>query len=801
MKRLIAFTIGIYLIVVALYAQQILSPDTVMGRLLAQARLFPQENIYVQTDKSDYVAGDTLWFRAYLVNAISRKQESLSRYVYAELIDAQADTIVCRVKAHKDSLNMIHAYIALPPSLSKGTYRFRAYTRYAYNWGEDSFFNKTLRIYATRPSEEPQSPSPNTTDYQVDFFPEGGQAIGGQLCRIAFKAQNERGNGEEIQGALTDENGDTLTRFNCLHNGMGEFAFIPLSGRQYVAWCVNKQGKQKRFHLPQAISHAAALKVTMHQEQYHVSVVHDSLFATDSLQLMVLQRGHPRFARRWDSRTTHMLFSKQAFEDGIVHFLLLTDKGKILSERLVFVYHPNANLPTLTTNQTKYIPRQRVEAVIEWKENENQLLNGNCSVSITDATHVPLDETTHILSTLLLTADLTGTIEAPGWYFGATNAKEKSLALDMLMRIHGWRRYNLQAAIDGHHTPPSHLPETSMQLSGDVKTPFGKPVDQSNVQIYAQGTVWMTQTQTDSKGRFSLNGFEFPESVKYLVTALSQHGKKNVVLRMDAEKYPPIPPMPDATFYEDAPEQERTPIDEAEYIRKSIQNIGHDEAMSHYLLGEVKITSRTKRNYQSEFERDANITLKEERIRQSGLPNLKSILMLLAGVNLQGTSLEENAFVLDGIRVEKASSPFHKSSAIDWLLQTFNVDDIGQIDIIKGAAVVGYFQGKQERVIAITTKRGRSQDNARYPSTNTAVWELLGYQRPIERYTPRYDQPSTHFDRPDMRTTLYWKPDVTIKNGRAQFSFYTADSPSHYNVVIEGISTEGKIFRKVQKLY
>lgn len=805
MKRLLIFITALGSAFICLTAQTPLPPDTLANRLLTQTRLFPQENIYAHTDKSDYVAGDTLWFRAYLVNAISRKPENMSRYVYAELINTQADTVVSRVKARQDSLGMTYGYVPLPPSLPKGIYRLRAYTRYACNWGKDSFFHKAVRIYPARKTDK-QNSSTAPTDYQVDFFPEGGQAIDRQLCRIAFKAQNDRGNGENIRGVLTDETGDTLTRFDCLHNGMGEFSFVPLAGTSYFATCVNKEGKQKRFRLPQALSQGAALKVTADRTRCHVSVVHDSLFATDSLQLLVLQRGHPRFAGQWDYRTGTMIFPKQAFETGVVHFLLLTHKGMILSERLVFIRHPDRLSVKLSASLSRHVARQPVEVAVELQEAESDLPDGTCSVAVTDAADVPLDETTHILSTLLLTADLKGTVETPGWYFGTADSLLRSHALDLLMRTHGWRRYDLQAAIGGHYAVPAHLPETAMHLSGEVKTTFGKPAAKSSVQIFAPGTSLMTQVETDAKGRFALQGFELPDSVRYLVTALSRTGKESVGLQMQADSYPPITPRPDAAFYTGSFTHATPAVDEENYVRKTIQNIGYSEGMRHYLLGEVKVTARSKPVYQTEYEHDARVTVKEERIRQSGLPDLGTVLTAFGGINTSAILGEKSGIrlVLDGMPIEDnpgSSNPGANLSPIKWLLTAFNVDDIGQIDIIKGPLAAAYLQGKQYILIAVTTKRGGEQHNARYLSTNMAVWTPLGYQKPVEMYAPRYDKPSVTAGKPDIRTTIYWKPDVVIKSGKARFSFYTADPPSSYNVVIEGVTSEGKVFRKVEKIF
>jgi len=41
---------------------------------LDQLSLFPQEKIYVQTDKSEYLSGEIIWFRVHLVDAVFLKQ-------------------------------------------------------------------------------------------------------------------------------------------------------------------------------------------------------------------------------------------------------------------------------------------------------------------------------------------------------------------------------------------------------------------------------------------------------------------------------------------------------------------------------------------------------------------------------------------------------------------------------------------------------------------------------------------------------------------------------------------------------
>jgi hypothetical protein len=65
----------------------------------------------------------------------------------------------------------------------------------------------------------------------------------------------------------------------------------------------------------------------------------------------------------------------------------------------------------------------------------------------------------------------------------------------------------------------------------------------------------------------------------------------------------------------------------------------------------------------------------------------------------------------------------------------------------------------------------------------------LGYKQAVEFYQPKYDVPN----QPDLRTTVAWVPAVQFDDeGRATIEFYTADRVTDYDVVIEGITDDGR---------
>ena len=105
---------------------------------------FPQEKVYVNTDRSNYMGGDTIWMRAYVTDASSHIPVNASKYLYVEL-KAPSDSVLTRVKI-KESNGIYAGYVALPMSPIEADYTLIAYTAFMDGLGEDYFFKKTLRI-------------------------------------------------------------------------------------------------------------------------------------------------------------------------------------------------------------------------------------------------------------------------------------------------------------------------------------------------------------------------------------------------------------------------------------------------------------------------------------------------------------------------------------------------------------------------------------------------------------------------------------------------------------------------------
>lgn len=108
---------------------------------------FPIEKVYVQTDKPYYTLGDTLHFKAYLLNADFLTPSVRSGLLYVELDDATS-RVMKRIMVPLAS-GLSWSNIAIDETeIPEGSYTLRAYTNWMRNFGDDYIFKKDIYVSA-----------------------------------------------------------------------------------------------------------------------------------------------------------------------------------------------------------------------------------------------------------------------------------------------------------------------------------------------------------------------------------------------------------------------------------------------------------------------------------------------------------------------------------------------------------------------------------------------------------------------------------------------------------------------------
>ena len=137
----IALITGMLLSTSMLSAQSM--QDTVIANFSLLEKI-PHEKVYLHLDKPFYGAGEKIWFKGYLINAITHQDDSQSNFIITELIN-RSDSIVERKKIRRDSLGF-HNTFTLPPTLPAGDYYLRGYSNWMLNEGPEFFYSRNLKI-------------------------------------------------------------------------------------------------------------------------------------------------------------------------------------------------------------------------------------------------------------------------------------------------------------------------------------------------------------------------------------------------------------------------------------------------------------------------------------------------------------------------------------------------------------------------------------------------------------------------------------------------------------------------------
>ena len=796
MKWLYLLLLNVFALVIS--AQEI-TQEAVQDSLLNQIAIFPQEKIHLHTDRTMYVPGEKIWFKVYVVNAFTHQTPTYSKYVYIELMSA-TDSLIQRVMLQLDENELFYGHIFLADYLPEGDYTLRAYTRFMENLGDDYYFKKPIRINNINSETKPAKRQPADT-YDVTFFPEGGYMLEGAKCKVAFKALKKNGTVESITGEIYDNNGNSISEAKTFYSGMGSFNILPEAGVTYTLKCKNQSGQEKQFKLPEA-QKTYSLSVNNQNKRFFVEVLKSPDLPDKPLYLLIHCRGFVSYFTVWDYNAQSVLFSKDQFPSGILQIVLLDEQMNPLSERLIFNKIDDQANVTFSTDKPSYQKRESVTSKILVTDPEGQPIDGHISVAITDDNDIAPDSLHTILSSLLLSSELKGYIEAPGYYMQDKNSV--SYVLDHLMMTHGWRRYDISAALKGNYQFPTTGFEEVKIISGFVRRYLlNRPAVNSEV-ILISNQGGFANLQTDSTGFFNFF-VQYPDSIKFFVQAMNEKGKSNVELILDREAFPTLQHAPKslsltATVDDDADET-------IGFNKKAEQRAKYDDDMRLIQLPEVVVSVKpgiAKRDEArlaaSPFNSSSDQTVYREDFEKTHPTRVIDILQRYAsGIMVDGSgnvSIRGGGMPLvlvDGVSMDAMGgmSPF----------DMINVEDVESIDIFKGAsaAIFGMLGGNG--AISITTRRG-STDIPDRPRFNFATYEPLGFQAPVEFYSPKYDTPALkNLSYPDYRSTIYWKPDVFVSDdGTASFNFYTSDFPTTYSVVIEGITSDGRIIRQVETI-
>ena len=660
----------------------------------------------------------------------------------------------------------------------------------------------------------------NTPDKaDIQFLPEGGNLVAGLPAHVGFKAIGEDGRGNNVTGVIVDHEQKPVAEFKSLHNGMGSFSMAAREGESYIAKVTLPGGQVKDYPLPPVKNNGVILQVKNPMDRDSVEVfvaaTSDVVQSDNNYFLIGKVRGLICYAAVIAFHGNNYVkrrVAKSLFPSGITHFTLLSTKYQPLNERLVFVDHHDDLRIQFADEHPAYTVADSVALHVRVTDNSGDPVQGNFSMAITNNADIKTDSLNNenILTRILLTSDLRGYVEQPGYYFLKTG--EAGNALDNLLLTQGWTGYDWQEVFN----PPkvTYPPEREFAVKGKVVNAFSKPVKNTHVLLFSKSPAILMDTTTDKEGRFVFDHFPPVDTPLFVIKAVNKNGKSfNVGIVMDEIK--PLE-VKNSGVPLINPWYVNTDTTLINYTRANVlamEQIGG--AGGKHVLNEVKILAKkiVKDSQNLNGPGNADIVLDEKDLEKAG----KKTFLQLLQENVKGFhesfyKMYEWYFIndkrvillVDGMFAHDLVHPFLFRDFKDYL-ESHEAEDIKGIEVMSSAKFTMNYAARLGALmntfafVEITTRSGHGPLIGNTPGMY--LYKPLALSWPRQFYKPRYTIKDAASHAADLRSTIDWEPNiVTDINGKAAVSFYAAGKPSTYTVIIEGTDMNGDIGYHIQKI-
>jgi len=751
---------------------------------------YTPERAYIHYDKAAYSAGETVWFKAYMMSEIG--PATGAKTLYVDWIDDKGSLMHHGVSPVVEGIT--NGQFDIPEDY-KGKYiHVRAYTKWMLNFDSAFLYNRNIRML----TKDNSPPEKTVAVPSIVFFPEGGDLVAGLSNKIAFKANDQWGRPVRVKGIVLGSDGKVTDSIRTIHNGMGYFFLVPQPGLNYTAKWKDEKNVEHATPLPAIKQNGVSMQVVVSGSNRLLTVYYTQGLANASDTLNIIGTMYQREAFKI-SRPTNVPFIKATIPttelpSGILTITVFDKRWNSLAERITFV------------NNEEYVFRPEME-VQRWglnKRARNEIkirvpdsLAANMSVSVTDVA-IGTDSNNNIISHLLLTSEIKGDVYEPAYYFSNTS-ETVSQHLDLVMLTHGWRRFKWDQVVAGKVPKPKFEKDTAyLSLSGKI---YGVLPGQ----IQPGTSIILLLKQKDLKGGFMFvplrpdGTFNDPSVIIFDTAHVYYQFEKSKGLGDASVQFMPgrLPgPSPAASSQNDA---SIIWFDTTGTLRQMRLATEANEIAARFkvkTLENVTVTSRTK----------PQVQVLDEKYT-SGLFIGDGIQFDL--VNDPAAFGSQNIFnylqgKVAGLQVNPSTNP----PSLSWrggapqlfldeiptdpdFISSVNINDVAYVKVFRPPFMGGY--NGANGAIAIYTRRG--DDVKSVPGKGLNNNKVFGYTLIKEFYSPNYSSFRQSNEQRDLRTTLYWNPAVVASPVKREvvLSFYNNDVTNAFRVVIEGMTKDGRL--------
>lgn len=816
------------------------------------------EKVYVSTDKPYYPLGDTIWCKAYYMDATTHRSIDLTPLLFVDFIDSENNIYQTLNLKIDDGIAIFD--FPLDASMQPGDYQLRAYTQYQKNFDPAYIFQKRIKVFG-RESTEKESAESKSLD--IKFYPEGGDLVAGLTNKVAYELRGDTILNSDYKTLLKDQDGTLILESSMEQGALGVFSFKPEGDKTYSLHLIGNN-ESSEFKLPKVLDSGFTLSLNAASEAYiYLSASSFPKKLLPGSTLIGHIRGEIFLDIELSENGNQMLrLNRNEIPSGVLSFTLFSANENPVCERICFNYNQKQRVDIdIKMDKTDVSNREKVILEVETQiDEETKPAKYSVSVYNQDLFNAANDEV-NITNYLLLNSDLDIDIPAINKHFTNTGIRNHYL-LDLEMMTKAWRRFNWQDVIEEKNPDIKYGTQEHFQFIGIAKEK-DKPV-KAKVTLFAAGADLVNSEMiTGDDGVFYFKGLEFIDSTKVFISATkydekaeakaSDRKKKNSKKKKKPEtrniniEYISL----DSLTIDDRQLLTRTkviaennstnwtPRDTFENNQSNEDKLVFDLVVNDTLATapwaidiEEIVIEESKFKTQSERREEAQELFKERGWKYSNIPQMFFL------EDIPGAYESNNIFnMVTTIIPRTISKPAGRGALGIWQKKKISIDDLlisakeqepgapvtpevswanqylrvpvlvdyqvkpfelERLDPKKIYAMQVRFDPRTGLIVYMNLISKDMNDKEKDPKyKNTLSFDHPGYYKAREFYIQDYStQSKLASSIPDYRTTLYWNPDLKSEEQNPVLSFYTGDRTGNHVIVVEGIFDSGIPFVK-----
>ena len=738
------------------------SKEAIIAKLDSVRNTVFQEKVYLHTDRTNYLTGETIWLAAYCADASYHRLSSVSKVLYVDLIDSKGDAVAQHAMELNNGIGQGSIY--LPATISSGYYALRGYTQWMQNFDAGYFFQQTIAI--VNPFKLPDTPVPITnSDPHIRFAPAAGEMVEGLVNTVGFSLTAQDGSGLQLPGVVRNNKNDTIVRLTPDANGMGSFELRPVAGEHYHATVANGKALLT-FKLPDAVAQGITMHVAQNEASVSVSIHGSSQYVNTTVTVLIHTRQQVVVLEQMqltDGRA-NLSISTEKIPAGVSHIAVFDHQLRMRCEQSLFIA-PVKSLDIKTAGvQPSYQKREKVS----FSFSTTQAAHLSISVILKD--EIPAPTRLTLPQHLMFASDLAEPIEvAPA---------RGTFTLPLVTQTEN--RFSWDKSFS-KKIQPAVLPEFRGPLiRARVEDVEGRPVAGVSAFLASPDSVVQLSTAiTNQEGIAYFQPGRLRGERKW-VLQMNNHADSLLRIRFLNNFSTAAPPkaLPDLVL---------SPTLEQAILQRSIAM----QSQNIYYADEMARTNPIETNG-GDFYGAA-----DERYRlddYTRFPVMEEVMReYVSGVWVRKRKDGFHFLVHDDLnKVVMQETPLMLVDGVPF----FDEDEIMAFDPlkVKTLEVVNrkYFLGAQSfpGIVSLKTYTGDLAGLPLHKRAVSANFEAIQQERIF--YTARHDSQPPASNLPDLRTTLFWKAGINAPAGQEQtIEFFTSDLSGEFEVVIQGLSANG----------